>query len=461
MTTSHPYIPNSAPETRKAMLEAVGVASIDELFASIPDRLRAPEDLGLPPALPSESQLRRYFADVLAQNADTSDHLSFLGGGCWAHAVPAVCDEIAGRGEFTSAFMGLGGASTSGAYQALFEYQSLISELVGLDVTPLPAYDWPWAASTALLMAARATDRPRVLVADTAGPERRRQIAARLPRRVTVEWVAHDPASGSIDLEDLRGRVDGAAALYFENPSYLGLLEYELDALRGITAAAGCMLIAGVDPISMGVVRDPGSYGADLACGELQPLGQHQAFGGTVAGFMSCRLDEALLAELPNIYLVATPTVQPGEHDYFWGNFESTSYATRGTSDDVIGCGSTMTGIVAAVYLSLMGPTGMVELGDALRARVQYLAARLAAIPGVSTTRMSGIPFKELIVDFSASDSSPSAVNTGLLERGIFGGIALDKDFPELSGCALYSVTEEHTRDDLDRLASTLEELLR
>src|SRR4029450_10168545 len=130
MVTTHPYIPNAAPETRRAMLAELGIESTDELFVSIPQRLRAPDDLGLPPALPSESQLRRYFADALTHAADTSDPLSFLGGGCWKHAVPAVCDEIAGRGEFTSAFMGLGGSATTGAYQGLFEYQSLMSELV-------------------------------------------------------------------------------------------------------------------------------------------------------------------------------------------------------------------------------------------------------------------------------------------------------------------------------------------
>jgi len=443
------------------MLGQIGVASSDELFASIPARLRAPSDLGLPPALPSESQLRRYFSRALAQNTDTTDYLSFLGGGCWAHAVPAVCDEIAGRGEFTSAFMGLGGATTTGAYQALFEYQSLLSELVGLDVTPLPAYDWAWAASTALLMAARATARPRIMVVDTVGPERRRQIAARLPRRIELDWVTHDPASGSIDLDDLRRRVDGAAALYFENPSYLGLLEGSLDAVRDVTAAAGCLLVAGVDPTSLGVVRDPGSYGADLACGDLQPLGQHQMFGGTVAGFLSCRLEKALIAELPNIYITAVPTLRPGEYDYFWGNFDATSYATRGESDDVIGCGSTMAGIVAATYLSLMGPAGMAELGAALRARVQYLAEGLAAVQGISTTRLTGVPFKELVVDFSATGRSPAQINAALLERGIFGGIPLDGDFPQLSGCSLYSVSEAHTREDLDRLITTLQEALR
>ena len=464
MTThaeAHPYIPNSAAAVRAEMLAAVGADTCDDLFASVPARLRAPDDIGLPVALASESQLRRYFRDVLAQNADTTDHLSFLGGGCWAHAVPAVCDEIAGRGEFTSAFMGLAGASTTGAYQALFEYQSLITELVGLDVAPVPAYDWAWAASTALLMAVRATGRSRILVADTVGPERRRQITARLPLRVELDWVGHDPASGSIDPDDLRRRADGAAALYFENPSYLGLLEEDLDGVRDVTAAAGCHLVAGVDPTSLGVVRDPGSYGADMACGELQPLGQHQTFGGSTAGFLACRLDEALLEELPNIYISAVPTIRPGELDFFWGNFESTSYATRGESDDVIGCGSTMAGIIAATYLSLMGPAGMSELGEALRARARYLIDRLATVPGVSTTRMTGVPFKEVIVDFSGSGRSPAQVNAALLERRILGGIDLGAEFGELLGCALYSVSEEHTREDLDRLATTIEEVLR
>ncbi len=458
--TAHPYIPSSAPETQEAMLDKLGIASTDELFTSIPERLRVAGELALPPALPSETELRRYFSETLAGNTSTAEHLSFLGGGCWGHAVPAVCDEIAGRGEFTSAFQGLGGASTSGSYQALFEYQSLMSELVGLDVTPLPAYDWAWAASTGLLMAARATRRGRVLVADTAGGERRRQIAARMPSRIELEWVAHDPGSGAVDLADLEARVEGAAAFYVETPSYLGYLEPELDAIREITREAGCLLIMGVDPTSLGLVRDPGDVGADMACGDLQPLGHHQMYGGNAAGFLSLRFDDTLLGELPNIYLVAVPTVRAGEHDYFWGNFESTSYATRGASDDVIGCGSTMAGITAATYLSLMGSTGMAELGEALGTRVSYLADRLGSLVGVDTARLSGAPFKELVVDFSGTGRSPAAVNAGLLERGIFGGIPLEEDFPSLPGCALFSVTEQHTSGDIDRLADALKEVL-
>ncbi|TPK65607.1 aminomethyl-transferring glycine dehydrogenase subunit GcvPA [Mesorhizobium sp. B2-4-19] len=457
---THPYIPNSAPEIRAAMLAEIGVASTEELYASIPTQLRAPEQMGLPPALRSEPELRRYFMTEISKNIDTTEYLSFLGGGCWAHAVPAVCDEIAGRGEFWSACIGMGGASTSGAYQALFEYQSLIGELVGLDLTALPTYDWAWAAGQALLMAVRATGRSRLLLADTIGPNRRRQIAARLPDGIQLDLVAHDPVSGAIDLADLRLRLDGAAALYFENPSYLGILEPELDSVRQITADGGCLLIAGVDPISLGAAREPGSYGADMACGELQPLGHHMTYGGSTAGFLSCRFDERLITELPSVYVVAVPTLREGEYDFFLGNFETTSYATRGQADDVIGSASIGAGIASATYLSLLGPAGMRELGDGLRTRLGYLAERLSAIPGVRTSRLTGLPFKELIVDFSGTGRAPDQINRDLLERAIFGGLPLESDFPELKGCALFSVTELHTRDDLDRLAAALEEIL-
>ena len=460
-SSAHPYIPNSAPATREAMLKRCSVASVEELFASIPSRLRAPKKLGLPPALTSEPELRRYFSQALARNVDTTEHLSFLGGGCWAHSVPAVCDEIATRAEFWSACIGMGGASTTGAYQALFEYQSLISELVGLDLTALPTNDWAWAAGQALLMAVRVTGRSRILVADTVGPRRRRQIATRLPGGVELELVGHDPASGSIDLDALRSEVDGVAALYFENPSYLGLFEPELDRIRALTAEAGCLLIAGLDPTSLGIARDPGSYGADMACGDLQPLGHHPTFGGSTAGFLACRFDETLIAELPNIFVVAVPTVREGEHDYFLGNFETTSYATRGQADDVIGSASIGAGIASAAYLSLLGPAGMRELGETLRARLRYLSKRLDAIDGISTRRLWGWPFKEMVVDFSATDRTVDQINRALLERGIFGGTSLETDFPELAGCALYSVTELHTREDLERLATNLEEIVR
>lgn len=457
---AHPYIPNSAPTTSAAMLAEVGIADLDELFDVIPDRLRLHAPLDLPPALASEVELRRYFDGALAANRPCSEVLSFLGGGCWNHHVPAVCDEIGGRGEFWTAFFGLGPASTFGAYQALFEYQSLVTELVGLDLATVPTYDWGWSASIALLMAARVTDRSRVLVARSAGPHRRRQIASRMPNGVQVAEIPFASDSALLDLDALAAQLDGAAALYLELPSYLGVVDPQAQVIADLVHERGALLVVGADPTSLGVVAPPGSYGADLACGDLQPLGHHMNAGGSSAGFLATRLGDELIAELPAIYLVAVPTERDGEHDFFWGNFDATSYETRGHATDFTGCSSALAGIVAATYLTAMGPQGMRELGDGLLARRAYALERLAEIDGLVADRFTGPGLKEWVVDFGPSGQTVAEVNAQLLERGIFGGASLATSYPELGECALYCVTELHTRDDIDRLASALEETL-
>jgi glycine dehydrogenase subunit 1 len=457
---AHPYIPNSAPATTRDMLAEVGVADLDELFGAVPQRLRVREPVALPPGLPAEADLRRYVGEALARNTSCEDALSFLGGGCWQHHVPAVCDEIGSRGEFTTAFFGLGPASTFGAYQALFEYQSLLAELVGLDLATVPTYDWGWAAGIALLRAARVTGRSRVLVARSAGPHRRRQIASRLPIGMELAEVPFDPTSGQLDTGALAAELPGAAALYLEVPSYLGVVDPQLAAIADLVHAAGAMLVAGADPASLGVIRPPGGYGADLACGDLQPLGHHMSLGGSSAGFLATRLDERLVAELPAIFIVAVPTEREGEHDFFWGNFEATSYETRGQATDFTGCSSALAGIVAATYLSLMGPQGMRDLGDGILRRRAYAVERLAAVPGLVASRFAAPGFKEWVVDFGPSGASVDEVNAALLERGILGGASLAGPYPELGQSALYCVTELHTRGDVDRLAAALREIL-
>lgn len=457
---AHPYIPNSAPETAAALLAEVGVANLDELFAVIPERLRVSVPVELPPALASEAELRRYFHDTLAENTSCEDVLSFLGGGCWRHHVPAVCDEIASRGEFTTAFFGLGPASTFGAYQALFEYQSLLAELVGLDLATVPTYDWGWAAGISLLIAARVTGRSCLLVARSAGPARRRQIASRLPAGLELGEVPFDVESGLLDVEALATALDGAAALYVEQPTYLGVADPRVAEIGGLVHDAGAMLVVGADPTSLGVLAPPGAYGADLAVGDLQPLGHHASLGGTSAGFLATRLDECLISELPSIYIVAVPTEREGEHDFFWGNFEATSYETRGHATDFTGCSSALAGIVSATYLSLMGPQGMRDLGDGLLRRRAYAIAQLGEIPGVVASRLSGPGFKEWVVDLSGAGATVEAVNAALLERGILGGTSLAGVYPELGESALFCATELHTRADIDRLAGSLTEIL-
>ena len=336
-----------------------------------------------------------------------------------------------------------------------------MAELVGLEISTVPTYDWGWAAGIALLMAVRATGRSRVLVARSAGPQRRSQIAARMPDAVEATEIPFVVETGLLAMEGLATALEEAAALYLEVPSYLGVVETQIRSIAELAHEKGALLVVGADPTSLGVIAPPGSYGADLACGDLQPLGSHMSFGGASAGFLSTRLDERLVAELPAIYIAAFPTDREGEHEFFWGNFEHTSYETRGTATDFTGCSSALTGIIAATYLAVMGPDGMRELGEGLLQRRAYAAKRLGAVPGLVPDRLQAPGFKELVVDFGGSGATVAEVNAGLLEHGIFGGASLARDYPELGESALYCVTELHTREDIDRLAGTLAEVLR
>jgi glycine dehydrogenase subunit 1 len=217
----------------------------------------------------------------------------------------------------------------------------------------------------------------------------------------------------------------------------------------------------GVDPLSLGVLEAPGRYGADLVCGELQGLGTHMHFGGGLAGFVASPDEERYVAEYPTFLIGLSPTTVEGEYGFGEVVWERTSYVQRGDSREYAGTTQNLWAIGAAVYLALLGPQGIAELGRGILQRVRYAAARLAELPGVRAPALSAPCFKELVVDFSETGRTVSEVNRELRERGIFGGHDLSGELPELGQSALYCVTEVHTKADLDRLADALAEVLR
>jgi glycine dehydrogenase subunit 1 len=459
----HPYIPNSAPAVKREMLAAIGVADVEEILTEIPDELRVQGLLELPEPIASEYDLKRHVEDLLARGTSCADNLSFLGGGCWQHFVPAVCDEIVSRGEFLTAYSG-GNYSDLGKHQARFEYNSLMGELLDYEVVVEPAYDWGTAAGFAARMAARLTGRRTVLVPENMGRERLsivRELCEPeyMPLHIAVRQVACG-GDGRIDLDDLRSKLgDDVAAVYFENPGYLGQLESGAAEICSLTRAAGAVSIAGVDPISLGVVAPPGSYGADIAVGDLQPLGVHMAAGTGLAGFIAFRDEEAYLRECPMAIYTILDTVVPGEHTFGELLSGRTSYGVREKAPDWVGTQTGLWAVCAAVYLAVMGPQGMKEVGETIVRRAHYAAAALATLPGVSLPLGEGF-FKELVVDFTATGRTVAEINAALLERGIFGGRDLSADYPEIGQAALYCVTEVHTRADIDRLISVLREVL-
>jgi len=440
----HPYIPNSAPENKRRMLEAIGVRDVDDLYDCIPESLKFKGEMNLPQPLSSECELKRHVDGLLGRNITSGEYLNFLGAGCWQHYVPAICDEVNGRAEFLTAYAGEP-YEDHGRFQALFEYASMMGELVEMDVVSVPTYDWSHAAAISIRMAERISDRAEVLVPRTISPDRLRVIRNYCSPAMSIGFIEYDRKTGRMDLEDLKAKISSnTAAVYFENPSYLGFVEDQGTAVSEIAHAKGAISVVGVDPGSLGVIVPPGRYGADIICGELQPLGIHMDYGGGLGGFVASRDEMEFVREYPLRLFGITSTVVEGEYGFGDVFYERTSFARREKGKDFVGTMAALWGITAGVYLALMGPQGMRDLGKTIMQRSQYAATRISEIDGVRAPSLDSAFFKEFVVDFS---------ETG---EGIFGGKDLSGDFPELGQSALYCVTEVHTKTDIDRLAEVL-----
>ncbi len=459
----HPYIPNSVPQIREEMLREIGVKNVEALYEEIPHRLRFRGRLNLPEPIRSEAGIKRHVEAILSKNKTCKEYLSFLGGGCWQHHVPAVVDEIVNRSEFLSAYCG-GNYSDFGKYQARFEFNSLMGELLNMDAVSNPIYDWGSAAGFAIRMASRITGRNQVLVPETIGPDRLAQIKTLcqpqiMPTHIAVITVDYEPKTGRLDLEDLRRKVsEKTAAVYFETPSYLGFIEDQGEAISRIAHEHGCLSIAGVDPISLGVLTPPGDYGADIACGDLQPLGIHLNCGGGQSGFIAFHEDVTYLSECPLELYTLIETESEGRFAVAEMIAERTSYGSRDKGKDWVATASGLWTIGAAVYLSLMGPQGMKEIGETIIQNTRYAMTLMKDIEGVKVL-FDTSNFKEFVLNIDDTGKTVVQVNKALQAHGIFGGQDLTVSFPQLGNSALYCVTEIHTQEDLIRLAKTLREV--
>ena len=430
----HPYIPNSEPRVRATMLEAVDAASVEELYADIPERLRLRRPLDLPPALASEAELVRHVEGLLNRNVSTRDAVSFLGAGCYDHHVPAVCDEVNGRGEFLTAYAGEP-YEDHGRFQALFEYVSMMGELLEMDVVNVPVYDGFQAGATALGMAARVTGRRRVLLAGSIDGDKLSKYRDHSGPNLDLELVPADPTTGTVDLVALRAALDDTvAAVYFEQPSYLGVVETEPGTIVELAHGIGALAVVAVNPATLGVLAPPATYGADIACGDIQPLGIHQQYGGGHAGFIASHDDPRIVMEYPSRLFGIAPTTVPGEYGFGDVAYERTSFAIREDGKEWVGTAAALWGITAGVYLSLMGPQGMRDLGERMMARSRYAMERLVELPGVSVPHLGSHHVNEFVVDFSATGRTVAEINGALLGHGIIGGKDLSLGSSRSSG---------------------------
>jgi glycine dehydrogenase subunit 1 len=454
---------NSAPALKQELLDATGATSVDELFEQIPQSHRLQGTLDLPPALSSEVALRRHLLERLHRNVDCEQALSFLGGGCWQHYVPAICDELVSRTEFVTSIWGTP-SSDHGRNQTWFEFASQLGELVDMEFVGMPVYSYGCAAGHAIRMASRMTGRHEVLVPAWMDPERLAVIRTyceprEMARHIDVVLVEHDPATGLVDPADLARKLSSAtAAVYLENPSYLGLVESGAPAIAQLARAAGAETIVGVDPISLGVLAPPGAFGADIVVGTTQPLGVHMSCGGGVGGFIATRDEERYAREYPTLLVSLFDTIEPGERGFGLTLFEQSSYGSRERGKDWTGNSVYLWTVANAAYMALMGPQGFVDVGELILQQSHYAARRIGELPDVRVRFPSGF-FKEFVVDFTDTGKTVAEIDRGLRSRGIFGGGDLSERFPALGQSALYCVTEVHTKDDIDRLAEALAEV--
>lgn len=450
------FIPNHR-KLREEMLEEIGVSDVEELFADIPQEVRVKRRLNLPAPL-SEQDVRKHLKEVLSKNVSFGEMPVFLGGGIWPHFIPAAVRAIVQRSEFLTSYTPYQPEVSQGMLQALFEYQSLMAELVGLDVVNSSMYDWATALGEAALMCVRLTGRKKFLVPEFISPARERVLRNYTwGQGVEVVKVEQDEGSGQLELDELRKKMDGAAGVYIENPSYLGFLETQVDEISEMVHEVKALFVVGVNPISLGILRAPGDYGADIVVGDGQPLGNPVGFGGPTLGIFACRGEKEFLRAMPGRVIGMTKTTDGKRRGFAMVLQTREQHIRRERATSNICTNEALCALAASVYLSLLGPSGLREVAEACASNAAYLMKRLSKIDGIETPVFGAPHFNEFVM---RCEGSILEFNRRLLEKGVHGGKPLTREFPELGEAALLSTTENHGKKDLDRLVAAVEEVM-
>lgn len=460
MGFSHPWLPNSTPKILKEMLEAIGVESPEELFSDIPEELRLKKPLNVGAGHPlSEAEVAEDLEEKASKTLSCKDLLCFAGGLAY-HYVPVAIRAIISRSEFYTSYTPYQPEISQGVLQALFEYQSLMAELLEMDVVNASMYDGSTALAEAFLMAVRVTRRSKVLVPGTMNPDYLRVVETiTRPHGVKVERIGFNRRTGLMDLDDLKAKVGGAAAVYVEVPSFLGPIEEQLDEISDITHASNALLVVGVDPISLGVLRPPGDYGADIVVGEGQPLGLGLNYGGPLLGIFAVRGDMKLIRQMPGRLIGMTTTLDGSQRGFTMILQTREQHIRREKATSNICTNEALCAITAAVYLSLLGPHGLRRLGEEIITRSHYAASKINELDGYEAPALKSSFFKQFVV--RALKTEASKVRDSLLRRGVLVGPVVTRDFSWLGESFALCVTEVHSRKDIDFLVESLEEVVK
>ena len=443
------YVP-STPAERQEMLEAIGLSSFDALYADVPESLRLGRELNLPGGM-SELSVRRLFAALARQN--NTELLTFRGAGAYHHYIPAAVPQLASRSEFYTAYTPYQAEMSQGMLQAIFEWQTLICELTGMDVANASVYDGPTAAAEAMHMLTGAKRKNKVAYSAGLHPDviATMKTYARFSKTELVEVpLAED---GRTDCAALEAALAGSAGFFAAQPNFMGCLE-DMAALAELTHAAGGLLVSYVNPITLGLLKRPAAYGAAVAIGDGQPLGLPLSFGGPYVGFMAAT--EKLVRNLPG--RIAGETVDAdGTRAYVLTLQAREQHIRREKASSNICSNQMLCAVTASIYLALMGPAGMREVAEQNLQKAHYLADGMKQIKGVKLRYADTPFFNEFVVEY---EKDAELVNEALKRRGIMGGVPLSRFCKTDAKGALWCATECNTRDEIDLVLNVLMEVL-
>jgi glycine dehydrogenase subunit 1 len=440
------YLPNT-PQNQRAMLEVIGARGIEDLLTKIPPKARLSRPLALPPAL-AEPDLVRHLRALAAENGHADTYTCFLGAGAYDHYVPSPINHLVARGEFFTAYTPYQPEASQGTLRTIYEYQTMIAELTGMDVANASIYDGASSLAEAALMAHSVTGRAEIALAASLHP---------LYRRVVATYGAGPglrlrdvPApEGVIDPAEAR-RTIGAqtAALVVQSPNFYGCLE-DVAAAAELAHAAGALLVVVADPVNLGVLEAPGRLGADLVVGDGQGLGVPLSFGGPYLGVFAAKGE--FVRRMPGRLAGATVDLD-GQRGFVLTLQTREQHIRRAKATSNICTNVALCALMATIYVATMGKRGLVEVGELSAAKAHYAAERLTKIPGVSL-RFPAPFFKEFTLTLPVS---PDRVVGKLLKQRILGGVPLKRFDKTLGDCLLVAVTEKRTRAEIDAFADAL-----
>jgi len=430
---------------REAMLETIGVDSIDDLFEQIPEAVRLGRPLDVPEALPEATLVSR-LEELAARNADTSRELSFLGMGIYDHYVPAIADTFLSRGEFLTAYTPYQPEMSQGVLQSIFEYQTAVCELTAMDVSNASGYDGTTVAADACLIARHATGRSKVVLAETLNPQVRQVVKTYAPG-FGLEVVEVPHQGGTTDPAVLATASQDAAVVVFQQPNVFGCLE-PAPELAAAAAGAGALPVAHVDLASLGLLEAPGNYGCAMAIGEGQSIGNYQSYGGPHYGFLAARNE--LIRRMPG-RIVGETTDLEGRRGFVLTLQTREQHIRREKATSNMTTNQTLLALAGLITLCWLGPEGLRELGETCTALAAYAKERIALPVAFDRPTFKEVAFRTPV--------PAREVVARAREHGVHPGYPLGRDYPGLDDVLLVAFTEKRTPADVDRLADVLAEV--